>query len=135
MPGLFDAEPRHVFVYGTLRPVLASGEPRLLVEALQEAGPATVQGQLYDLGDYPGLVAGPGTVHGELLVIATAGELAALDAYEECGPPAPLFRREQTAAQRPDGTSLVVWVYRYCRQVVGAKLIPAGDYARYLRDA
>jgi Uncharacterized conserved protein len=51
------AEPRHVFVYGTLRPALATGEPRLLIEPLQPAGPATVQGLLYDLGDYPGLVA------------------------------------------------------------------------------
>lgn len=128
------AEPRHVFVYGTLRPALATGEPRLLIEPLQPVGPATVQGLLYDLGDYPGLVAGAGTVHGDLLAIATAGQLAALDAYEECGPPAALFCREQAAARRPDGTSLAVWVYRYCRPVDQAKPIPAGDYAGYLRS-
>jgi len=127
-----NAEPRHVFVYGTLRPLLATGEPQLLVETLQEDGPATVRGQLFDLGEYPGLIPGPGTVHGDLLAIAGDGQLAALDAYEECGPPHPLFRRELATALRPDGSSVAVWLYRYCRPVTGAWLIADGDYARHL---
>lgn len=134
MSGLLDAEPRHVFVYGTLRPALATGEPRLLIEPLLEAGSATIRGLLYDLGDYPGLVAGAGIVHGDLLAIANHGQLAALDGYEECAPPLPLFRRERAAAQLPDGTSLAVWVYRYCLPVGRAKPIPSGDYVRYLRN-
>ena len=124
-----DAPPRHVFVYGTLRPTLATGEPRLLIETLRDDGPATVEGQLFELGDYPGLVAGAGTVHGDLLAFDTAEQLTALDAYEECGPPSPLFKREQATARRPDGSRVSVWFYRYCRAVAAAKPIPEGDYA------
>lgn len=130
-----NTEPTHVFVYGTLRPALASGEPRLLVAALRQAGPATIAGLLFDLGDYPGVVAGPGTVHGDLLAIDTADQLAALDAYEECSLAKPLFKREQTVAWLPAGTSLAVWVYRYCRSVATAKPIPTGDYARHVGQA
>ncbi len=130
-----DTLPCHVFVYGTLRPLLATGEPRLLVEALRNDGPAIVQGQLFDLGDYPGLIAGPGTVHGDLLVVDIADQLAALDAYEECGPPSPLFKRERTTAWRPDGSLLAVWVYRYCLSVVDAEPIAGGDYALHRQRA
>lgn len=52
MPSL---PPRHVFVYGTLR----RGEQRdinLLRPAPRWVGPASVEGVLHDLGDYPGLV-------------------------------------------------------------------------------
>ncbi len=48
---------RHVFVYGTLR----RGEQRdinLLKPAPRWMGQASVEGVLYDLGDYPGLVLG-----------------------------------------------------------------------------
>lgn len=124
--------PCHLFVYGTLRPSLAVGEPAQLIAGLGSAGPASIQGMLVDLGDYPGLVAGPGTVQGDLLVIETAAQLEPLDAYEECDPPAALFRREQTTAQRPDGSSLTVWAYRYCHPVTHHRVIDGGDYARHL---
>ena len=127
------SEPIHVFVYGTLRPILATGEPRLLVEGLRNDGPAIVQGQLFDLGDYPGLVVGPGTVHGDLLVVDTVDQLVALDAYEECGPPNPLFIRERTTAQRTDGSRVAVWVYRYRLAVTDSKIIAGGDYARHMQ--
>ena len=121
----------HVFVYGTLRPALAIGEPGMLIASLQQDGPATVRGQLFDLGDYPGLVDGHGIVHGDLLLVETTAHLTSLDAYEECDGPCPLYRRETTTACRPDGQRVTVWVYRYCRSLKNAVPIPSGDYLRY----
>ena len=126
--------PNRVFVYGTLRPAVAAGEARLLVESLQRDGPATVRGRLIDLGDYPGLVNGSGIVHGDLLVVEDAEQLTALDAYEECGPPSFLYRREVVTAARPDGSRLAVWVYRYCHEFNSAGEIAGGDYAKHLRQ-
>jgi len=123
---------RHVFVYGTLRPALAKGEPGMLIASLQYDGLATVKGQLFDLGKYPGLVDGPGIVHGELLVVETMDQLRSLDAYEECDQAVPLYHRETAIARRPDGTSETVWVYRYCRSLKTAVLILSGDYLSYL---
>ena len=127
--------PDRVFVYGTLRPAVAAGEARLMVEGLRQDGPATVRGRLVDLGDYPGLVEGSGIVHGDLLVVEDAKQLAALDAYEECGPPSFLYRRELVTAERPDGCQLAVWVYRYCHQVDPAADIPGGDYVKRIRSS
>jgi gamma-glutamylcyclotransferase (GGCT)/AIG2-like uncharacterized protein YtfP len=120
-----------LFVYGTLRPTLAADGPARLVEDLEVVGPASVPGVLLDLGDYPGLIAGAGIVHGELLRVVDPARLAALDAYEECGGPKPLFRRERMVARRVDGTTVDAWAYRYARPPRGA-VIAGGDYAAHV---
>ena len=120
-----------LFVYGSLRPALARGEPAQLVAGLEQLGRASVPGMLYDLGDYPGLVSGSGRVHGDLLLVPVR-RLALLDDYEECGGSRPLFRRVRLPATRDDGSACRAWVYRYARPVAGGRLIPAGDYAAYL---
>lgn len=125
-------EPELLFVYGTLRPALASGGHGGLVRDLERAGDATLPGLLLDLGAYPGLVAGDGVVHGELLRITDPGRLAALDDYEDCGGTEPLFRRERATARRVDGTPVAVWVYRYARPAPHARPIASGDYAAHV---
>ena len=120
-----------LFVYGTLRPSLAAGEPVRLVHDLDLVSPATTSGVLLDLGDYPGLVAGDGIVHGDLLRITDPARLAALDAYEACGGPDPLFQRERTIVRLPDGTTTEAWVYRYARPPRGA-VIAGGNYAAHV---
>jgi len=76
---------RHVFVYGTLR----RGEQRdinRLHPAPLWVGLGHVQGILYDLGDYPGLVTGArGEVLGEVYLI-TAALKRLLDEIEEVWP-------------------------------------------------
>jgi gamma-glutamylcyclotransferase (GGCT)/AIG2-like uncharacterized protein YtfP len=122
-------ETRLLFVYGTLRPALARGEPEVLIRGLTCLGPATVRGSLYDLGSYPGFVAGDGLVHGELLIIDSPTRLAAIDAYEECDGPDPLYVREQVLATRPDASVVKAWTYRFLRSVIQSRHIPAGNYA------
>jgi gamma-glutamylcyclotransferase (GGCT)/AIG2-like uncharacterized protein YtfP len=129
-----EPEPHLLFVYGTLRPALARGEPAGLVRSLACLGPATVRGALYDLGGYPGLVTGDGTVHGELLAVDSPAWLATLDAYEECSGSEPLYVRERMPAVRPDGSVIAAWGYRFVRPVAAARLIPGGDYAAYVAD-
>lgn len=124
-----DHEPRYLFVYGTLRPKLAAAAQRRLIASFTEKGPATVRGTLYDLGPYPGLVAGAGVVHGDLLATPPGTDLDTLDAYEECGGESPLYRREATVATRPDGSDVAVWAYFYVRPVGTAPAIAGGDYS------
>ena len=121
--------PALLFVYGTLRPALARGEPAGLIRGLRHCGTATVRGLLYDLGGYPGLVQGEGLVQGDLLEITSPEQLAALDAYEECDGPRPLYRRELLPAVRADGEEALVWVYLYARPLAAARPIPGGDCA------
>ena len=48
--------PEHLFVYGTLRRNHAPPELWDLMKSLRWIGKASAQGQLYDLGEYPGAV-------------------------------------------------------------------------------
>lgn len=124
--------PYPLFVYGTLRPNLATPPQQQLLAGLAPAGPASIRGLLYDLGPYPALIVGPGIVHGDLLIVTDGRRLTALDAYEECGGEDPLYERRQTLATLPDGRTICAWAYYYCRPVVDAPLIGHGDYALHL---
>jgi gamma-glutamylcyclotransferase (GGCT)/AIG2-like uncharacterized protein YtfP len=119
----------HLFVYGTLRPRVAGPVQQRLVADLVWAGPATVRGSLHDLGPYPALVEGPGLVHGDLLRIEHGAQLAAIDAYEECGGADPLYARRELVATRPDGGMVPAWAYVYLRPVGCAPPVAGGDYA------
>lgn len=84
----------------------------------------TVRGALYDLGEYPGLVASddedarvPGVV---LVVSATA--LAQLDRYE--GVDEGLYVRERVAVEC-DSDRIEAWLYRYARSIAGRRRIAA----------
>jgi gamma-glutamylcyclotransferase (GGCT)/AIG2-like uncharacterized protein YtfP len=122
----------YLFVYGTLQPRLNHAEPRDLIADLESAGRASVPGDLYDLGSYPGLVPGLGRVQGELLIIEDHRTFTAIDAYEECGGERPLYRRERTVATRSDGTAVAAWVYVFLHLPAAAVRIASGDYAAFL---
>lgn len=105
---------------------------RLLREA-KLLGPAKVCGQLYDLGDFPGVVLEDGTssvVHGELVRLDDARTaLAWLDEYEEISPggdPLDLYRRVKTVATLAGGELVSCWVYELQGSANGLKLLPEG---------
>lgn len=127
--------PALLFVYGTLRPRCASDMTRRLVDDLEHAGEATMRGTLYDIGPYPAMRRGEGTVRGDLLAVRDAARLRALDAYEECGGPSPLFERVTAVARRTDGVEVVAWVYLYVGPLGTARPIDGGDYATVVRPA
>jgi gamma-glutamylcyclotransferase (GGCT)/AIG2-like uncharacterized protein YtfP len=93
---LLSAPPTHrLFVYGTLMSRAASdygsaARTRLIQEAWPYRWAATAQGQLYELGQYPGLIATSApddVVHGELLLLSDpAATLPWLDDYEAISP-------------------------------------------------
>ncbi|NBU40883.1 MAG: gamma-glutamylcyclotransferase [Planctomycetia bacterium] len=109
-----------LFVYGTLRPGLASAAAHALVHDLERAGAATMRGAM---------LRGDGVVHGELLCVHDAARLRALDAYEECGGPAPLFERIEGIARRADGVHVAAAAYLYVGPLGDGAIIPGGDYA------
>ena len=95
MTGLMPSLPtRHVFVYGTLR----RGEQRdinLLTPAPRWIGPASVEGVLYDLGEYPGLVLGRAPGPGQTKVKG--------DVYEIAGDLEPLLDEIEGVSPQPNG--------------------------------
>lgn len=100
-------------LYGSLR----AGEPAFrrlgLAGSLWFLAPCTISGRLYDLGDYPALVAEDGEVKGDLFKVVNPAVIQELDAYEGFLPRAPgrsLYQRLAVKLIRPRTTA---WVYLY----------------------
>lgn len=129
-PGRREATmtPTRLFVYGSLRRN-ATGAHHPLLGAARLLGAATVEGALYRVAWYPGLVleAGGGEVRGELYELPSAGAgamLAALDDYEGAG----FGRRHTQARLDATGESLDTWMYAYLGDTPTLERIPSGDY-------
>lgn len=120
-------------VYGSLRkgfglPDLPSG----LDEQLVDAGPCIIRGDLFDLGDYPGMKHGQGIITGELFQIQHPDAFALLDKYERFDPSDPegsLFVRRCIRLVQPN---IDAWVYLYNEEVSESSRVASGDWVAYL---
>lgn len=119
------------FVYGTL----LDGMSRC--DALWGAtflGLAFARGDLYDLGEYPGLVPGDGIVYGELYAIDEdiRLDLDRIEGYVPgCDDRSIYLRRSIDVSLMKDGRPLQAEVYVYNRDLSRAKRIDHGDYRRH----
>jgi len=135
------AENDLLFVYGTLRRSSGDGMHPLLGMA-DFVGEAWWCGRLYLVDGYPGAVpdeACSARVTGELYRLADPAQtLAALDAYEECGPPYGAdaeYVRTVTRVTLSDDTVRYAWIYRYNRPVDGLVRIESGDFCNHQQGA
>ena len=128
-----------LFAYGTLvtgvrDPAIAA----LLSDHLLERRRAWIPGSLYDLGPFPGAQPGAARIRGELLVLDSPRVcLPALDGYEDCDPRRPrhgMYRRERVWAMEAPARRRRCWVYWLNSRPTGARLIPHGDYRRWLEE-
>jgi len=121
---------QHVFVYGTL---LAGEERGHVLEACERRA-ATVDGVLFDLGGrgFPGLMAGEGRVHGEVVRLPDDGVLLVrLDQIEGMsahGAPTNLCRRGFVRAVTDSGP-VCAWTY-WWNGVDAGEPIASGDWRR-----
>jgi gamma-glutamylcyclotransferase (GGCT)/AIG2-like uncharacterized protein YtfP len=113
----------HLFVYGTLLSRVRHPMGDRLRREASLIGEASIQGRLYSLGRYPGLVESVDAgdiVHGEAYALNTpASALEWLDAYEGIRPgkgenP---YERVERAVHLASGATLTAWVYLYRKSV------------------
>lgn len=126
----------HLFVYGSL--MSTARHPmgdRLRAEA-RLVGAATIQGRLYRVSWYPGVVEGTDPaqrVHGELYALEAPGRaLAWLDAYEGIGPghlATAEYRRVERLVRLVSGAEIAAWVYLYQKDVSRLPLVADGRWA------
>ena len=123
----------YLFVYGTLRKSTVRND--LLQSDCEYVGMATLQGCLYQLTDYPGVIKSDDPkqqVVGEIYRVNNRQSVfAALDDYEECSASFTEpheYVRQQCSVTLDNGTRLTAWVYLYNRPIAGWKLIASGDY-------
>ncbi|MGY6627369.1 MAG: gamma-glutamylcyclotransferase family protein [Oceanicaulis sp.] len=118
-----------IAVYGLLRAGQSGFACFGLAGAFEARGPCLIPGLLYDLGDYPGLVGGPGHVRGELFAVRNALVMPRLDAFEDYWPGDRVrtrYERRRLTLADPDGVE--AWVYVWARPLTGARPIPGGDW-------
>lgn len=130
MPG------EYIFVYGTLCRKTGSGAYGYYIRPYADfVGEATVQGRLYRVDFYPGLVHSEemgDLVRGEVFRLRKPEEtLARLDVYEGCnqggrGPDE--YIRRQVAVRLATGETIQAWVYIYNQPVEDLDLIASGDF-------
>jgi gamma-glutamylcyclotransferase (GGCT)/AIG2-like uncharacterized protein YtfP len=114
----------NLFVYGTL---LSRVRHPMGVRLRREAsliGAASIQGRLYSLGRYPGLVESADAgdiVHGEAYALnGPASALEWLDAYEGIRPgkgEENPYERVERPVRLASGATLTAWVYLYRKSV------------------
>ena len=116
-----------VFVYGTLRRG-ASNHWRMAGAEFVAEG--TVEGKIYRIDWYPGMVLGGGShVMGEVFAV-TPEQLAGLDEFEGVSAAetdGSEYRRVETVVAT-DGEAIEAWVWEWIGPVDGAKLVSSGDW-------
>ena len=109
----------YVAVYGSLREGFALPDAPDVGSALLDRGNCRIPGQLYDLGEYPGLVPGEGSVVGDLFEVRDLSVFRLLDRYERYDalhPKDSLYLRRVVRLLQPQ---VDAWVYLYNRTVEG----------------
>lgn len=134
-----EANVYRLFVYGSLRSGLLNPILSHISRYFVLDGMGAIQGELYDIGEYPGAIPGTGDelIVGEVYHIAHIEEfeqaMIALDDYEgllvEPGE-IPLFRREPEHILFQNSTVLA-WVYWYNHALTNEPRIESGDYVAY----
>jgi len=126
----------HLFVYGTLLSNIPSSMSKFLRRRASLVGKATVAGKLYDLGMYPGFVAGgEEKVVGELYLIKADGAeqtMEMLDAYESVtGEAEDEYRRVTIEARVGGGGTFTAETYEFTGSVTAKDVIPKGNYPAF----
>jgi gamma-glutamylcyclotransferase (GGCT)/AIG2-like uncharacterized protein YtfP len=128
-----------LFVYGTLMGDVRSNIAQFLRRNSRFLGHYQVQGQLYDLGFYPGLILSNDEgrrVTGHLYqLLDPYSTLFTLDDYEDIVPgreDAGLYRRELVDVHRKSETESA-WIYLYNKPIDNLPLIPFDNYLDFLK--
>jgi gamma-glutamylcyclotransferase (GGCT)/AIG2-like uncharacterized protein YtfP len=103
--------------------------------SVRYVGPCTLQGQLFDLGEYPGLRKSTGLVVGEIHAVLDARAFIALDHFEGFDPTRPresLYVRELAPLIEPAKQS--AWVYYYNQLPDLSRRIESGDWRAHLAE-
>lgn len=124
-----------VFVYGSLK----QGQynyPVACRAGQHTVTPASLGGhQLHDLGPFPAVVTGQGTVYGQVLdyghdISRALFQLDGLEGFRGFGNPHNHYDRAEVTATLEDGTTVPCWVYLYARNLerAGVRHLPAGHW-------
>ena len=124
-----------IFVYGTLSKGMTRSS--VLVKS-KFLGLGFIEGLLYDLGAYPGIVEGNNSVYGELYEIDTTKvkELDRIEGYSSEHEYQSLYKRKEVnVILINNGSQERAHAYFFNQQLKDNKLIDCRDYRRYILES
>ncbi len=134
--------PTHLFVYGTLRAAFFNVPAIHLRQHSRYIGEGVINGQLYDIGSYPGALYhpnGPTLVYGSVYALfpdSLASLLRLLDEYEGVQDTPSENETDEyirrTISVTCAGQLINCWIYLYNWPVDSLRPIDSGDYVQYL---
>lgn len=130
---MMNLSPVSLFVYGTLLRGLSRAQ---VLGGARFLGPGLVEGQLFDLGQYPGLRPGRGLVVGEVWQVdrLTLQRIDGIEDFDRRDPSASLYRRIGIQIRAFSGALLEACTYLYNRNPPIDARIAHGDYRRHLLE-
>ena len=126
--------PSHVAFYGTLMSAFHWLDELQARHLLGLVGPCTIRGRLFDMGEWPTLVLGGGTVHGELFEVLDERVFERLDPFEDYDPADPCassYTRVAVALLTP---AVRAWLYVANGPVPAERHIPSGSWHALLGE-
>ena len=127
-----DPVKTYLVLYGSLRAGQKAFEELGLSDQLAACGTCSFDGDLYDLGDFPGATAGKGRIKAEIFEVTDLSVLDTLDDYEEFDvndPQNSLFVRRCVHIEEFGDA----WVYMYNGPKKHAERIASGDWVEHHR--
>ena len=128
-----------LFVYGTLLQT-ENHYARYINQHCSYISSGKVKGLLYDLGEYPGMIAvnkNNAWVYGSVYQMDNpTAVLKVIDEYEGVGPEENqpnLYKRISMPVETPYGIQ-DAWVYLYNLPVKGLRPVPEGNYLEYIKQ-
>lgn len=107
-----EAKEFPVFVYGTLR----RGDSRFRMShflAVLHEEAYLEDFEMLDLGAFPGIVPGRGSVRGEIHLYSSLDELDRIEGYRERDPSSSLYIRRLVEVQLPTSDNYEAWTYAF----------------------
>lgn len=129
-----DVQAGDLFIFYGLLKQGAAGAPGELGLDVAGAflGPCRFRGQMFDLGGFPGVVAGEGLCQGVRWRVKDAGVVPAMDAFEDVtdDPATSLYLRRRVSVLDEAGaeTGEEAWIYIYNQKTDGFPVIEDGNW-------
>jgi gamma-glutamylcyclotransferase (GGCT)/AIG2-like uncharacterized protein YtfP len=123
----------HVALYGSLMREYEEQDFIGVREKLEYVGDCTLRGELYSLGDWPGMVVGDGQVTGELFKVKDESAFAALDQTEHFVPAKPTGCKYLRRSVRLVEPEIDAWTYIYNWPLTDEPRVSGGSWSQHRR--
>lgn len=131
----------YLFVYGTLRLGFSNHYANLLHQNSTHIGQGTLNGKLFDIGGYPGIVSSDSSLDltkGDIFKFKPDSDLLrTLDEYEMCSPSYPEpqeYKRKIIKVTSVKLTEIDCWAYFYNWDVSMRQRIKSGDFIEFIKN-